>query len=202
MAATTGGADPTSNWLMAAYGNYLRNKGLPYPKNAYDMPVPIGGRYAGTNMAMHKKVFDEGGFSFLGAGNPKRHNFSQNFTGNRGAATMDEQMVSGMTPGINAPGKDYGLYEKVLREEAAKLNPPVDPRQYQEVGWAGFKNMKTPNYKRGEPFIQTINESIERTHRLTGMPRDEIVRRGIIKGEIPMYGVTGLPISHGGQDEQ
>jgi hypothetical protein len=28
-------------------------------------------------------------------------------------------------------------------------------------------------------------------HRLTGMPRDEIVRRGIVNGEIPMYGLLG-----------
>ena len=30
---------------------------------------------------------------------------------------------------------------------------------------------------------------IERTHRLTGMPREEIVRRGLIYGQIPMYAV-------------
>jgi hypothetical protein len=51
--------------------------------------------------------------------------------------------------------------------------------------------MKDPSYTKGQPFIQTVNESIERTHRLTGMPRDEIVRRGIIKGEIPIYGLAG-----------
>jgi hypothetical protein len=190
MAATTGGADPTSNWLMASYGNYLRNQGLPYPQAAYEMPFPIGGRYATGNMAMHQKLFDEGGFSALGAGNPKRHNFAQDFTGNRGAATMDEQMVSGMTPGVNVPpANTYGLYEKVLGEEAAKVGVP--PQNYQDVGWAGFKNLKDPKYTSGQPFIDVINESIERTHRLTGMPRDEIVRRGIIKGDMPMYGLLG-----------
>ena len=164
---------------------------MPYPAAAHEMPVPVGGRRMIGNTDMHKKVFDEGGFSSLGAGNPKRHNFSQNYTGNRNVATMDEQMVSGMTPDITAPGDKFGLYEKVLREEAAKLKPPVDPREYQEVGWAGFKNMKDPSYTQAEPFIQTVNKSIERTHRLTGMPRDEIVRRGIIKSEIPMYGILG-----------
>ena len=190
MAATTGGADPTTNWMMAHYGNYLRATGKPYPEAAHEMPFPIGGRYASGNMAMHKKIFDEGGFSALGAANPKRHNFSQNFTGNRGAATMDEQMTSGMTPNINMPPPGtYGLYEKVLGEEAAKVG--VRPQNYQDVGWSGFKNMKDPSYTAGQPFIQTINESIERTHRLTGMPKDEILRRGIIKGEIPMYAVMG-----------
>jgi hypothetical protein len=27
---------------------------------------------------------------------------------------------------------------------------------------------------------------------LTGMPRDEVVRRGLIRGEIPIYGTAGL----------
>jgi len=190
MAATTGGADPTSNWLMATYGNYLRSNDLPYPKASYEMPYPIGGRYVTGNMAMHQKIFDQGGFSALGEANPKRHNFSQNFTGNRGAATMDEQMTSGMTPNVMMPPPGtYGLYEKVLADEAKKVG--VHPQNYQDVGWAGFKNMKDPGYTKGQPFIQTVNESIERTHRLTGMPRDEIVRRGIVKGEIPMYGIFG-----------
>jgi hypothetical protein len=191
MAATTGGADPTSNLMMAQYGNYLREHGLPYPTAAYEMPVPIGGRYATGNMEMHKKIFDQGGFSALGETNPKRHNFSQDFTGNRNAATMDEQMTSGMTPGINMPPPgQYGLYEQVLADEAKKVGVP--PQNYQDVAWAGFKNEKDPKYVKGEPFIQTINRSIERTHRLTGMPKDEIVRRGLIRSEIPVYGVTGL----------
>ncbi len=190
MAATTGGADPTSNWMMAHYGNYLRATGQPYPEAAHQMPFPIGGRYASGNMAMHKKIFDAGGFPALGEANPKRHNFAQNFTGNRGAATMDEQMTSGMTPKVMMPPPGtYGLYERVLGEEAAKVG--VQPQNYQDVGWSGFKNLKDPSYTAGQPFIQTINESIERTHRLTGMPKDEILRRGIIKSEIPMYAVMG-----------
>jgi hypothetical protein len=175
---------------MATYGNYLRNQGLPYPQAAYEMPFPIGGRFATSNMAMHQKIFDEGGFARLGAGNPKRHNFSQDFTGNRGAATIDEQMTSLMTPGVTVPpANTYGLYERVLGDEAARAGVP--PQNFQDVAWAGAKNLKDPKYAAGEPFIQTINESIERTHRLTGMPREEIVRRGIINGEIPMYGLLG-----------
>ena len=40
-------------------------------------------------------------------------------------------------------------------------------------------------------MIQHVNDMIERTHRLTGMPREEIVRRGLIRKEIPMYGIGG-----------
>jgi hypothetical protein len=38
-------------------------------------------------------------------------------------------------------------------------------------------------------MIDQINRSIETTHRLTGMPIEEIVTRGVIKKEIPMYGI-------------
>lgn len=41
------------------------------------------------------------------------------------------------------------------------------------------------------PMINQVNDAIERTHRLTGMPREEIVRRGIIRNEIPVYGLGG-----------
>src|SRR6202051_55703 len=45
------------------------------------------------------------------------------------------------------------------------------------ASWAGFKG------ENGQPMIQAVNDSVERTHRLTGMPRSEIVRRGIVKGD-------------------
>lgn len=67
----------------------------------------------------------------------------------------------------------------------------MPPANFQDVAWAGFKNLKTPSYTSGQPMIQVINDSIERTHRLTGMPRDEIVRRGVIGGQIPLYGLLG-----------
>ena len=50
--------------------------------------------------------------------------------------------------------------------------------------------MRDPKYTSGQPMISDLNESIERTHRLTGMPRDEILR-GYIRGKIPMYGLLG-----------
>jgi len=191
MAATTGGADPKSNWLMAAYGNYLRANNLPLPEASHQYPVPIGGRYAAGNMEMFDKVFNQGGFAGLGAGNPKRHNFSQNFTGNQAVPTMDEQMTSGMTPGINMPPKgQYGLYQAVLADEAARLG--VTPQEYQAIAWSGFKNQKDPKYTRGKPFIETVNESIERTSRLTGMAPEEVLKRGVIRGEIPLYALMGM----------
>jgi len=197
MAATTGGADPQGNFLMAMYGNYLKQHGLPTPET-HQMPFPIGGRYAGGNMEMFDKLAREYGIQSLDLTNPKRHDFAYNFLGHRNKATMDEQMTSGMTPGVAMPPW-YGIWEKVLHEEAAKAG--VSPMNFQDVAWAGFKNKKDPTFK-GEPMIQVVNRAIERTHRLTGMPHEEIVRRGIVRSEIPIYSrapVTAPP--RGREDE-
>jgi hypothetical protein len=43
-----------------------------------------------------------------------------------------------------------------------------------------------------------FNDAIERTHRLTGMPRDEIMRRAFIRGDIPLYALgSGLALGAG-----
>ena len=46
-----------------------------------------------------------------------------------------------------------------------------------------------------EPLISEANASIERTHRATGMPREEIFRRGLVRAEIPMFGIGGIVTS-------
>jgi hypothetical protein len=46
-------------------------------------------------------------------------------------------------------------------------------------------------------MIGIINEAIERTHRITGMPREEIVRRGLVRSEIPLYGMGGAAVMGG-----
>ena len=108
------------------------------------------------------------------------------------AGTIDEQMMNAIAPGTNIP-EWYGPATRVLREEAAKAG--ADVRGFQDVGWAGLKAGKTE--AKGKPFdyegpmINHINRSIETTHWLTGMPRDEVFRRGVIRKEIPMYGVGG-----------
>lgn len=184
MAATTGGADPTSNLLMAHYGNFLRAKGTPQPSAAYEFPYPIGGRFASGNMAMYDKVINQGK-GLQAAQTPKRFNFSGNFQGHRGRATIDEQMSGGFKPGLLAPpGDSYGIMEGVVGDLARQRG--VQPANFQDVAWAGLKGTS------GKPMMQHVNESIERTARVTGMSPEEVVRKNLIRKLGPMYGVGAV----------
>lgn len=189
MAATTGGADPTSNLMMAHYGNYLKARGEPLPEASHQYPFPVGGRYAGSNMGQYEKMIMQGG-GIDRTVNPKRYNFAANFTGDRPGVTIDEQMMGLFEPKMQMPpAGSYGHFQGALADLAKKQG--VDPRYYQEVAWAGRKAGESGNYK-AQPMIATVNEAIERTHRITGMPREEIVRRGLVRGEIPLYGLGGM----------
>lgn len=188
MAATTGGADPGSNLLMAQYGNFLRQQGMEVPDAAYKMPVPIGGRFVTGNMQMFDRVANKGQ-ALTAADQPKRFNFSSNFLGDRNRATIDEQMTAGMTGGqFNAPPQgSYGILEGIVHDEAAKLG--IKPANMQDVSWAGYKNIQ------GKPMIQFVNEAIERTARLTGQTPEQVAR-GIPRGK-PLYDAGGAAIGAG-----
>ena len=192
MSSTTAGANPESNFLSAHYGNFLREKGLPYPQAAYEIPSPVGGQRITGNMALHQKFTNAGD---IGAENAKRHNFAYDFLGHKMKATIDEQMSDLFKKGMTIPpGDSYGIFEGALAALAKKHG--VDPREFQEVAWGGHKAItKGKNAYEPHPFIQTVNESIERTHRLTGMPKEEIVRRGIVRSEIPLYAIGGAAIT-------
>jgi hypothetical protein len=194
MAATTGGADPYNNYLMSQYANVMAKRGERLPERAYELPSPIGGRYASGNIAQAQKYIDEGMVGFDPAVNPKRYDFSSAFAGNPNAMTIDEQMYGALRPATTKESVGlpewYGPATRVAREEAAKAG--VDPRAFQDVAWAGLKKLKTgAAFDYEGPMINHLNRSIETTHRLTGMPRDEIVKRGVIRKEIPMYGLAG-----------
>ena len=249
MAATTGGADPTANFLMAHYANFMRNRGEDFPRvsaaenrqvkkfaegqgvpyvdkkgrpidktgdiASYALPFPIGGQYAAGNLDQYKRVFDEVAAGkdvgkALEDANPKRLDFMQSFTGNPNSFVWDKQMTTGATAGKYDMPPSYGVMETMARDEAAKASVPA--QNFQDVGWAGQKAMlegakpltggfQGPsgihNYQYEGPMINHINASIERTHRLTGMPREEIVRRGLVLGEIPMYGLGAITLGGG-----
>ncbi len=182
MAATTGGAAPKENLRMAMYGNYLREQGLPYPTAAYEMPFPIGGRYAMGNINQHQKLM---GTAMDPTKNPKRYNFSNNFLGDRSAATIDEQMSNLFDPKLNQP-QWYGSYEGVVADLAKKYG--TDPRGFQDVSWAGGKYLKNPEkYPGSRPMIEEVNQAIERTARVTGMSPEDVLKQGIMRSNIPIY---------------
>jgi hypothetical protein len=181
MAATTGGADPNSNLMMVAYTNMMREKGLPIPANAFDLPFPIGGRYVSGNMDQARKYHEMGSIPI---DNPKRHNFASNFMGYRDRPTIDEQMMGLFAPGKGAPEPGtYGVYESQLNKLAKEAG--VNPVNFQDVAWAGAKKYS------GKPMMQEINEMLYRTGRITGEDPETILR-GYIRGNKPMYGLTGL----------
>jgi len=178
MAATTGGADPTSNFLMGSYGNYLREQGTAIPKNAYDLPYPIGGRFASGNMAMYDKVINQGA-GLSAKETPKRFDFSGNFLGDMNRATIDEQMMTGIYPALKAPaGDSYGVAEQVVNDLAAQYG--VKPGNFQDVTWKGLKGVP------GMPMMEHINQSIERTARITNQTPQEVLD-AFIRKRAPMY---------------
>jgi hypothetical protein len=178
MAATTGGADPTSNFLMGSYGNYLREQGTAIPKNAYDLPYPIGGRFASGNMAMYDKVINQGA-GLSAKETPKRFDFSANFLGDMNRATIDEQMMTGIYPALKAPaGDSYGVAEQVVNDLATQYG--VKPGNFQDVTWKGLKGVP------GMPMMEHINQSIERTARITNQTPQQVLD-AFIRKRAPMY---------------
>jgi hypothetical protein len=178
MAATTGGADPNSNLMMAAFTNYQKGLGKEIPTKAADLPFPIGGRFVSGNMEQAKKLAEMGEIPVT---NPKRHNFSANFLGHRDVSTLDEQMSQLWDPKMMSPPPNaYGIYQQALAKEAEKAG--VHPANYQDVAWAGAKDYP------GKPMMQEINEMLARTHAITGEPQEEILK-GFIHGNKPMYGI-------------
>jgi hypothetical protein len=181
MAATTGGASPSDNFMAAQYARYHRDKGLYVPERGFQVQSPVGGRFISENM----KQSNQFGGQFEAALNPKRHDFHLSLMGHKNRPVMDEQM---MTTGWNMqvpPGGAYGSFTEPIHKLAADYN--TDPREFQGVGWSGGKSLKDPKYTSGQPFIQTVNEAIERSRRLHGTSAEEALRQAIIRARKPTY---------------
>jgi hypothetical protein len=196
MAATTAGADPTANFLMAHFARYMAARGVDIPSESYKLPYSVGGRYVGPNMAMFRKMLLDG----LGitTANPKRYNFANDFLGHYSPRAgddlgprldgppIDERISRLFDPKMAAPPPgSYGHFQKALIDLAAKHG--VDPQYFRDLVWAGAAGDHP-----AKSMMQIINEVIERTHRITGMARDEIVRRGLVRAEIPLFGLGGV----------
>jgi hypothetical protein len=187
IAATTAGNSPRQNVLMAQYVTVENKAGRRLPENSYELPYPVGGRFAKSNLRAAQKYFDEGAVGF-GAANPKRYSFSNRMLGHRDGHVIDERFSTAIDPRFRSPPY-YGLASEVMGE-AQKKARAADATEFGDAAWAALGRI---GHNSGDiPLISEINESIERTHRLTGMPREEIVRRGVVRKEIPLYAVGAL----------
>jgi hypothetical protein len=181
MAATTGGQTPNANLMMTAMHNYFANKGMPIPSRGFDIPYPVGGNKLQSNIDKSQELFRTGALS--AADSPKRYNFASNFMGHADRPTIDEQMMGLFNPGGKGAPDWYGVNEEAVNILAKKRG--VDPVNYQEVAWAGAKGYE------GQPMMEEINQMIQRTSRMTGQSPEEVLK-GFIRGNKPMYGMTGL----------
>jgi hypothetical protein len=192
ISGTTAGAQPEDNLMMGAYSRWAKDHGLQMPAEkgeAHLIPSPSGGQYVSGNIRAGYQGSEAGDIN--AATNPKRHNFLYNFLGHKDVPTLDEQMGqiwSGQKGYFGNKTSRYGPHEEVLGRLAQEYG--VSPREFQEVAWAGHKN-KLDGYK-PEPFITTINKAIERTSRITGVHPDDVVRRGLLRSDMPLYGAAGL----------
>jgi hypothetical protein len=165
------------------------------------MPYPIGGAYAARNAEQARRLFKNPAAGY-GTKNPKRHDYSYSILGHTDKPPVDSVISSGIVQNMRAP-QHYGPASELLKIIAERLG--VEGRHFQDVTRTGLQKLKHDAksgasgkqhpFKPDGPLIDTINESIERTHRLTGMPREEIVRRGLVLKEIPMYGVGGMAVA-------
>lgn len=183
LSATTAGASPEQNMLIAHYGNVLRDRGLPLPLVSHEVPYPIaGGRYGVTgNLAMHNKVAEDG----ITVNNPKRFNFSGNFMGHRDRMTLDEQMMGpyGLTL---PPDNTYGLFEEAVGGLAKEAGVPE--ANFQDVAWGGLKQLKDNNVAyRPKSKIEIINEALERTSRITGLSPEEVYYMNLLGLKGPVF---------------
>lgn len=183
MAATTGGQTPNANLMMTAMHNYYANKGMPIPSKGFDIPYPVGGNKLQSNIDKSQELYKTGALSAVDS--PKRYNFASNFMGYADRPTIDEQMMGLFNPGGKGAPDWYGVNEEAVNILAKKRG--VDPVNYQEVAWAGAKGYE------GQPMMEEINQMIYRTSRLTGETPEEVLR-GFIRGNKPMYGITGLGV--------
>ena len=137
---------------------------------------------------MYKKFANKG----IDTADPKRFNFQNNFLGVKSSATVDKQMSQLFDPKLQMPqGDSYGAYEEVIINLAKKYK--VDPREFQEVAWAGAKKAREgARYPGSRPMIEEVNQAIERTSRVTGLTPKQVLTEGIIKSKIPIYGAVGL----------
>jgi hypothetical protein len=91
----------------------MGKQGTPLAERSYNLPFPIGGRYAKGNIAQAQKYLDEGQTGFNAVNNPKRYDFSSAYLGNKNAGTMsDRELFAIIRGGIPEP-LDHPSYARI-----------------------------------------------------------------------------------------
>jgi hypothetical protein len=194
MGSTTGGMSPRSNFQMAQYGNFMDRQGLPIPSESSTLPYPIGGAYLQSNIDTFNDAVHRRGGLTAGA-SPKRFNFSGSFLGHRDRPPLDKQISQTIREGMGAPPKNaYGVYEAPLHEMAARYGRGAS--NIQDIGWAGIKQAREPDW-RPTSMMDTVNEAIERTARLTGKDPDEVYDLSILGQLRPTFADGGRVVDIG-----
>lgn len=137
-----------------------RKKGLPFPAGGYELPVTVGGRRAAMNLRDYEAMREGAGYSYLGGDQPR-------CTILRARSLVTSVEVSWTSKWPKGCSRTQGRIRVAGGTIATQRRRPSVSSQEttQDISWAGF---------RGEsegPMILVINAAIERTHRLTGMPR-------------------------------
>ena len=91
-----------------------------------------------------------------------------------------------MDPTKSAPPPGtYGHYKSAVVDRAAAHG--VSPTYFGDMIYAGSRSHWVKS------MIQYVNEMLERTHRVTGVPRDQVLR-GFIRSNMPMFGAGGMMV--------
>lgn len=186
MAATTTGQAPDPNFLMAHYMNYLDQKKLPVPTESWQLPYPIGGDKAMTNVRNYDKMILQGG-GLQASEHPKGFNFSGNLMGYPDPMTLDTRITGKLLDRfsedpLKAPPKgSYGVAEAALGKAAAKRDPRKE--NFQGVVWSALGE--------SEPMIETINKIVARNAMLMRKKPEDILIQHLLKAQGPLYGAAG-----------
>jgi hypothetical protein len=98
---------------------------------------------------------------------------------------IDQQKMRLMDPSKSAPPpRTYGIFKDAVIDRATAHG--VSPTYFGDMLYAG-----TIHRHLIKPLITHINEMLERTHRITGVSKAEVLR-GFIRGTMPMYGIGGI----------
>jgi hypothetical protein len=204
---------------MRSYHDWRTIQGLPQLKPVWDpvkgklvLPDPLPQPYGHFKQGLHAQKVNEaiqsGGLDPIA--NPKLGSIAENFRGNLSPVAIDRHMVRAMgatdargRPIDRLPPSGYGLAERLVQEEAAKMGLP--PAQYQGAVRAGAAELT--GLRSRDPILTTLANRIGITSGYYGTPEQEVLRRltrygFLLKSLGPLTVVAGTAASQQGDGTQ